>query len=96
MGLYNIVKYPILNIKQSLKAFLLQLKINYRDVKVKRSFSIIGIILQNIIKAASMEGLSRVGIFSENLEVQNIFNFIGKSLSNKKLSQKGRVEFSQI
>ena len=46
-GLYNIVKYPISNIKQSLKAFLLQLKINYRDIKVKRSFSIIGIILQN-------------------------------------------------
>ena len=76
------MKYPILNIKQSSKAFLLQLKINYRDVKVKRSFSIIGIILQNIITAASLEGLSREGIFSDNNEVQNILNLIGKSLSN--------------
>ena len=29
-----------------------------------------------------MEGLSRVGIFSENIELQNILNLIGKSLSN--------------
>ena len=80
LGLYNLLSYPINEIKNQLNGFLQKLKLVYRDTQVKKR-SLIPFLITSIIQAASTEGFSKIGIFPEQ-SIGSTLSLIGKALNS--------------
>ena len=60
LGLYNELLFPLNQLQIKLDTFVRQLKANFGHKNLKMKRSLVGFILQNILKAAGYEGMHNV------------------------------------